>query len=98
MEGLAEFWAAAAAAAKVAKFCNCRALIPGEREEPERAISNLRSQGLRAWPRSPNNPRHHCTTVCQAYVTVTIFGLNGKYFVAVLKNETIVNILFLNTL
>lgn len=33
VEGLAEFWAAAAAAAKVAKFCNCRALIPGERSQ-----------------------------------------------------------------
>lgn len=31
--GLAEFWAAAAAAAKVARFCNCRALIPGERSQ-----------------------------------------------------------------
>lgn len=38
--GLAEFWAAAAAAAKVARFCNCRALIPGG-EEPERVLSNL---------------------------------------------------------
>lgn len=33
VEGLAEFWAAAAAAAKVARFCNCRALIPGERSQ-----------------------------------------------------------------
>lgn len=33
LEGLAEFWAAAAAAAKVARFCNCRALIPGERSQ-----------------------------------------------------------------
>lgn len=38
--GPAEFWAAAAAAAKVARFCNCRALIPGG-EEPERVLSNL---------------------------------------------------------
>lgn len=33
LDGLAEFWAAAAAAAKVARFCNCRALIPGERSQ-----------------------------------------------------------------
>lgn len=33
LEGLAEFWATAAAAAKVARFCNCRALIPGERSQ-----------------------------------------------------------------
>lgn len=33
LDGLAEFWAAAAAAAKVARFCSCRALIPGERSQ-----------------------------------------------------------------
>lgn len=43
VEGLAEFWAAAAAAAKVARFCNCRALIPGERSQ-KRVVSNLGSE------------------------------------------------------
>lgn len=32
VDGLAELCAAAAAAARVARFCNCRAFIPEERE------------------------------------------------------------------
>lgn len=38
LDGLAEFWAAAAAAAKVARFCNCRALIPGGRGAREGGV------------------------------------------------------------
>lgn len=47
VEGLAEFWAAAAAAAKVARFCNCRALIPGERGR----------SGVKAGGRGPRTER-----------------------------------------
>lgn len=54
VEGLAEFWAAAAAAAKVARFCNCRALIPGERSQ-KRVVSNLGSEA-EARPGGPVAP------------------------------------------